>query len=201
MSNVSKGQIQLPNSFQSGETLRADDLERMRKAIAFTMKDMIGGGRGITITQSAGRYIVSARKQRPQSGNPFPLKPAVFEGNKVRFRYGTVHGIVPKIDDTELTASISDEDAPEITVTGAGVIYVKVDLAEDTYEAENPVIEFVAGDASDIPEDVDRESAHQLIVTVEWNDETSSIARVSSAHKGSLDMASCGGVLNYWDLG
>lgn len=131
----------------------------------------------------------------------FPLQPVQSGDDKVIFRYGTVHGIVPKIGTDAITIDIDDEDNPKLTVTATGVIYVKVDLAASTYEAENPTLVFVTGDETDIPADVDRVSAHHLLVGVEWDDATNSIKTLSPVHQGSIDVASCAGVSNYWDLG
>lgn len=201
MSNVSKGQIQLPDEFKPGEPIRAGEMDKLRQAIAFALKDMIGGGRGITVSQSAGKYLISARKQRGGTSKSFPLQPVKSGADKVKFRWGTVRGIGPQIGGEPITTDLNDEANPEITVDAAGVIYVKVDLAPDTYEATNPVLAFVAGDESDIPEDIPRESAHAPLVSVAWDTENEAITGLSPAHKGSIDVASCAGVTNYWDLG
>lgn len=131
----------------------------------------------------------------PAASATFPLQPVKSAANKLKFRYGTVHGIVPTIGGTELTADLAD--SPELTITESGKVYVKVDLAADTYEAENPIIAF----AATVPADVDRVSAHAEIVDVVYDSGTSAITSFAPAHKGSIDVASCAGVTNYWDLG
>lgn len=129
------------------------------------------------------------------SSTSFPLKPVQTAPTKIRIKYGTVHGIVPKIGTDAITAEIADEANPEITVTFSGKLYVKVDLAADTYEAENPTIAF----AAEVPADVDRESAHQELAAVTYA--SGAITAIVPVHQGSLDVASCAGVTNYWDLG
>lgn len=196
MSNASKGQTQLPDGFRSGEALKADDLERMRRAIAFALKDMIGGGRGITVSQSAGKYLISARKQRGGGVSKFPLKPHRSGANKVKFTWGTVNGYTPTIDEVEITADLDDPANPEITISESGIIYVKVDVAEGAFAIDNPVLEF----ATSVPADTTT-AAHRAIVNVAWDSESSSISSIAPSHRGSIEVASCGGVVYYWDLG
>ena len=134
------------------------------------------------------------------SATTFNLQPVQIGDDVIRIRYGVCHGIVPKIDDggaTEITADLDDADNPEITVTASGKLYIKVDLATDTYEAENPVIEY----AATVPDDVDRVSAHHELADVTWDSaDGGSITLIVPVHGGNIDMASCGGVINYWDL-
>ncbi|MDQ8206227.1 hypothetical protein QEH52_01805 [Coraliomargarita sp. SDUM461003] len=125
----------------------------------------------------------------------WPLKPVVYGATEVRFVYGLVHADPPKIDDEEILADIDDPDYPGLTCGSAGKIYVGVDLAADTYEPENPIIAF----ADTVPDDVDRSKAYVEIADVAFAD--GAITKVTPVHRGNIDMASCGGVLNYWDLG
>lgn len=157
----------------------------------------IKGGR---IQHTDAGWLLSIDPGGLASGSRFPLKPIKTGANKVRFVYGTVHGIVPRIGSdydsgTDLTGTITDPASPELTVTESGVIYVQVDLAEDTYEAEKPLIAF----AANLPGDVPRESAYQILCALTYD--SGEITLGTPAHQGSIDMASCGGVMNYWDLG
>lgn len=136
MSNVSKGQIQLPGEFRPGEPIRAGEMDKLRKAIAFVMKDMIGSGRGITVTQSAGKYLISARKQRGGAKaptHPFQIVPFVeSETQKARIRYGLVNNFVPTINAVQLDPVLEDGPSFEITMTeGNRVIYMRVTIDSD----------------------------------------------------------------------
>lgn len=167
-------------------------MESLRKAAlrAQPPKQVIGGK---IRTTPDGWTLEIPKPGRPK--DPFPLEPVLSTSTTLKFRFGTVHGIVPKIDEEELTARL--DESPELEIDGSGKVYIKVDLAEDTYEATNPVIEF----AETVPEDEDRVNAHAIIVDVEFDEAENTIKSFSPAHRGSIDMASCGGVINYWDLG
>lgn len=129
MSNVSKGQIQLPAEFRPGEPIRASEMDKLRKAIAFALKDMIGGGRGITVSQSAGKYLISARRQRGGESTPnFPFEIVQSAPDKIKLHYGLVNNNPPVIGEDPLTIDI--EDSPELTLSGTAThpIWIKVTI-------------------------------------------------------------------------
>lgn len=188
----------LPAYPQEGQPIRA---AWGRRVVDFLKNLPITGGPGIRVSRSNNGITLSlARPGKGSAQAKYPLQPLIGSTPvKVKFRYGTVHGIVPMIGGDPLTPALAD--SPELTITGAGVIYAKVGLAPDTYEAENPVLEFVAGDESNIPDDVARVSAHELLVGVAWDAEAGAITDLAPTHTGSIDVASCGGVVNHWTLG
>lgn len=127
----------------------------------------------------------------------YPLQIVKVAEKKIAIRYGTVHGVVPKIGASEITPDLADDANPEISVSASGKLYAKVDLAADTYAPENPILAY----AATVPADVDRVSAHQELAAVTYDSGSGAITNIAPVHQGSLGIASCAGVTNYWDLG
>lgn len=159
-----------------------------------------GSLRRVYVTQSiVGDYEIG--DNLPDTSYKFPLQAVKFGSDKIRFQWGTVHGIVPVVNGVAITTDINDSASPELTIAGTGVIYCGVDLSDDFYEPENPELAFAIGpaDPSTIPPDVNYESAYVMIAVVDYDN--GSITGIAHGNTGSLDCASCGGVSNYWDLG
>lgn len=118
MAENSKGSPDLPGEFEPGEVLTAEKLERLREAVAFSLRDLIRGGRGVTVTKNGGRFIVSVRKARRGGGaaaeeHPWMVYPSRFTGSgdppadqqrRFRLRPGTVGNRLAANWDEEFTA-------------------------------------------------------------------------------------------------
>jgi hypothetical protein len=162
---------------------------------ANTIRNVIGGKlrrspSGITIE------IERAKTTKKPAPKTFPLEPVRSGDDKVKFRWGTVNGLTPKIGEVEITAGIDEDVNPLLTITQSGIIYVKVDVAASTLVINNPVLLF----GTTVPADTST-AAHRALVNVTWNAGDSVISAIAPSHRGSIEVATCGGVLYYWDLG
>lgn len=185
--------MQLPNEPTPGKPINASWGQRVVRYLkSLTLRSSADirvnhGPNGIT--------LALVRSSGGSASNKHPLQPVQSAPTKIRIRYGLIHADVPSIDDTEITAQIGDEANPEITITQSGKLYAGVDLAEDTYKPENPIIAF----AEAVPDDVDRLKAYREMASVTFAD--GKITNITPVVRGNMDVASCGGVLNYWDMG
>ena len=158
MSENSKGPPNLPSGFEPGDPLTAESLESLRNALAFALKDLVRGGRGITVTQSGGRFLVSAKRGRGRGGEDHPWRPSVapFLGDgdppsdqrrRVRVRPGTVGNRIPGNWDAEITIP-SDTMGhwvwAEVTITDTGEV-TAVQLQDG---ATPPAADLVGADGS-----------------------------------------------------
>lgn len=161
---------------------------------------IVRSGNNDTVTVTDNGILINLRKfpdaiQGVGGGaeETYPLQPVQVGDDKVKFRWGTVNGYTPKIGTDEITSNVNDAANPEFTITGAGYIYVKVDVSS-TFVIDNPVLEF----AATVPTDTTT-NAYRSIVNVGWT--SGAITSLAPAHRGSIEVATCGGVLYYWDLG
>jgi hypothetical protein len=140
MANQSTGQKDLPERFKSGQQLKASELEDMRRAIAFALKDMIGGGRGIVVSESSGRYLISATKKRNATKlvkHPFQIlivRDSDGEDDAIKFYYGTVNSSnVPTIGDPPepITEEVDDDANPTIALPGTDKHFISLKVTID----------------------------------------------------------------------
>lgn len=84
---------QLPNPFQSGQTLSAKALEDLRRAVAWAIGKTVKEGPGIFLEERNGRVILSTgRQRRGQSPPPHPFKTTTAAPDAVSVAPGLVTG-------------------------------------------------------------------------------------------------------------